>query len=388
MNLETLSLYCCNAHSLAGKKTEFSSLMNERSYDILLIAETWFTDTIGNGMFDSFGQYNVYRKDRGTRGGGVAAFVRKGMQVSEVPLENQYKKLEVLCLDISGDRPFRVVLVYRGKPELMTLEMFKVLCDFISDMCDTQRPIIIAGDFNYPYITWGKFVSYPNSESYELFMDTVTSLGLEQFVLRPTRTDPTSGVSNFLDLVFCTDEAFIFDVKVCEPVLTTDHSAVVFRCQGPSETTDFNVEPLIRDYDGANWDEIKQELLRLDWRKLFGNCETVQDFWNVFVLQLESVLDRHVPYKRKVPRTKSDRKNYPAYLKRIIRRKRRLHPVRNSDDRCKAEYAAENARFRKESHRVAAARERKILASNDRNKMFNYVRRQRCNDNGVGPLKQ
>ncbi len=49
-------------------------------------------------MFDGFGQYSVYRKDRGTRGGGVAAFVRKGMQVSEVPLENQYKNLARSCV--------------------------------------------------------------------------------------------------------------------------------------------------------------------------------------------------------------------------------------------------------------------------------------------------
>lgn len=382
---KTLSFYYCNARSLVNKRAEFDLLL--RQYDILSITETWFNESITHAMYNGSNNFNVYRKDRNSRGGGVAVFVKKCYKSCLVKLNECFENVEAIAIDIIGDQPFRIVTAYR--PPNYDLDKSKLLCEFLSVICDVSFPVIIAGDFNYPSLSWGEQISYPDNVQYNLFFDTIISLGLEQLVNEPTRTDSVTGTSNFLDLLFCTDEAFIFDTKVTEPFIASDHSAIVFKCKSPFTLVN-EILPSVRDYGNANWDRITRYLDDLDWTSMFSSCQTVHDYWDVFSLHLNKAITVNVPTVR-LPINSTNKSNkasaYPPFLKRLINRKRRLYRVRNHSALNKEKYRALNKRFKKESFRYAAARERKILGSGDKNKLYKYIRKQRCNDNGVSPLK-
>ncbi len=110
------------------------------------------------------------------------------------------------------------------------------------------------------------------------------------------------------------------------------------------------------------------------------------DFWNVFISVLNDIISECVPVKKKSGSRKRNRVSYPENIRRIILRKRRLW--RNRDDlNVRREYDRENDSFRRASERYRSAREKKVLDSDDPNKMYKYVRRQRVNDNGISPLK-
>ena len=59
----------------------FQSLIYSFSFDIFLVTETWLSSAIYNNELLPSG-YTVYRKDRESRGGGVAIFAKSSLSTS------------------------------------------------------------------------------------------------------------------------------------------------------------------------------------------------------------------------------------------------------------------------------------------------------------------
>ena len=75
-----------NAQSMGNKKEELELLLQTEGYDIVGITETWWDDSHDwNVLVDG---YELFKKNRkGRRGGGVALYVRRGLDCQEV-MEN------------------------------------------------------------------------------------------------------------------------------------------------------------------------------------------------------------------------------------------------------------------------------------------------------------
>ena len=65
-----LSLALWNAHSIVNKLDYIQSYIYSKSADIICITETWLYDSILNTEIFPH-NYTIYRRDRGSRGGGV-----------------------------------------------------------------------------------------------------------------------------------------------------------------------------------------------------------------------------------------------------------------------------------------------------------------------------
>ena len=65
-----VSAFYCNARSLCNKLYIFQGYIYASSFDIICVTETWLNSDIADNEVLPKG-YNIYRRDRGHRGGGV-----------------------------------------------------------------------------------------------------------------------------------------------------------------------------------------------------------------------------------------------------------------------------------------------------------------------------
>lgn len=82
---EPLTFYYQNVRGLNTKTIQFSIAVAAQSHDVIALSETWLSESVLDAeLFD--GRYLVFRRDRGSRGGGVLLAVRKQKVKSARPL--------------------------------------------------------------------------------------------------------------------------------------------------------------------------------------------------------------------------------------------------------------------------------------------------------------
>ena len=378
-----MKYYYVNANSIWIKRTQYLTLLSQCQYDVISVCETKLDAVKPNGVICDK-NYVLHRKDRDSRGGGVALFVKRELKTSVVTIDSQFSNLEILAVDFAGSTPFRVITVYR--PPNCSGETTNEIWKCIGTLTTSGKPSIVLGDFNMSEIVWFPSLHYVNSEINANFLSKMNKLGLQQYVAKPTRKNYKTNKENFLDLVFCTDDAFIFDVQVVSPIVHSDHSAVTFTSKGPnnlnakSETEDDKYF----DFSSADWESINDYLSGMNWDNKFVNGITSENYWNAFLNVINCAIETFVPSKKSKLNVKKT--THPKFLNDMIKKKNALYHQRECPAK-RAEYNKLNEKIRKITIKNAKNRENKILSSADPNRLFNYIRKRRCNDNGVGPLK-
>ena len=77
------TLLVSNTRSLASKISELQCVPTQNSADIVCITETWLTDNIINDAVSLSG-YNLFRKDRRSRGGGIAVYISSSTRAKQL----------------------------------------------------------------------------------------------------------------------------------------------------------------------------------------------------------------------------------------------------------------------------------------------------------------
>ncbi|KAK9701572.1 hypothetical protein QE152_g30473 [Popillia japonica] len=125
-----------NVRSLLPKVNEIKNLILHRNLDILCLSETWLSEMVTHNSICIEG-YNIIRKDRGSRGGGVAIYIKKNFTFSIIPTGDSIEQLWV-SLQCHGCR-FVVGALYRPpnnndyKTFLSELEDSYAICSGYSD---------------------------------------------------------------------------------------------------------------------------------------------------------------------------------------------------------------------------------------------------------------
>ena len=187
-----IQLATVNIRSLKSKEILLETELITKHVDAVLITETWLDSNDENWVKTSelnkniWNMHNINREDR--RGGGVALVTRNPYiaECCDSPVTHSFES-GVWSLNTSPK--LHVVGVYRLPNASTILEFTDEFSDYIMEMIDTYKNLVIMGDFN---------VHVSNFESNEvlLFNSTVEAMGLKQHVHQPTHQK-----GNILDLV-------------------------------------------------------------------------------------------------------------------------------------------------------------------------------------------
>lgn len=226
------------------------------------------------------------RRDRASRGGGVAVIVDRNLSVT---LLEQIPNHESLCLRVyCHGCAFNLIAVYR--PPSADPDFLTKLQDHTVRL--SKNCIIIASDFNLPHIDWSKLSS--PSPSDEIIFDIMLASDLCQAVNVPTRVQGTS--STTLDLVFHSRSLSHVQVSVEEGI--SDHKLVYFSCHlGNSHPRASEKRKLVKNYSRANDESV------LDYLELALDSFTHTDV-NILWVKFKSVchfcLDNFIPNRAKI----------------------------------------------------------------------------------------
>lgn len=127
----------------------------------------------------------MLRKDRPTRGGGVAILIRKDFHFSRMPDINGVEAL--WCKLLLGGLSLFIGAVYR--PVGSIDECMHSLHGYMQSTIKEDDKIILAGDFNLPTVNWTTTLQPEGSDgkSANVLFDLMFNFNLVQTVTSPTR---------------------------------------------------------------------------------------------------------------------------------------------------------------------------------------------------------
>ena len=129
---------------------------------------------------------------------------------------------------------------------------------------------------------------------------------LIQHVLEPTRG------GRVLDLVLSSQKEFVDNVKIQEPLGSSDHNQVHFNIKIKSDKT--KVSRCKRNFRKGNYKEMRTILEHIDWNDKMKN-KTGAESWNILKSELDSVINRYVPTKKQGKRSKKKHLSKEAFKK-------------------------------------------------------------------------
>jgi hypothetical protein len=260
------------------------------------------------------------RCDRQTAGGGVCAFIRKPIILTEVALAKPCVEFEMCCFDILlNQTAIRFINVYRPPPDYNN---FEHLSECLLDALRTTDPCVITGDFNCPEIDWDNFTTLHDGMQ-DKFLELIESAGLNQLVEKPTRGD------NILDLVFSDESLKVSNLTVSQQFSKSDHCQVsvsVF-IDDSHASADCGTIACHKYYnwDHVNFEQIAQYLATINWYDILTVNLTADSLLAAFYQVLLEAFEKFMPHKYVAHSTNLPKPKlavrYPPKIRRAIARK-------------------------------------------------------------------
>ena len=360
-------------------------MLYSNNYELLFVCETWLDNSYTNAMLDPQGLFYIHRKDRGSRGGGVCAFVSKSIKTCEVTIDHPESGSEITSFDTFCDKNiFRFFVIYR--PPSAGSDQMKDLINCVKSNCLPNSTNLIIGDLNCPGIDWCNYCSHDGVET--MFCDAVCKLGFSQAVNKATRKN------SVLDIVLSNDPLVVSDLSVNSPFCKSDHNTLSFKLllhQMITENSE-NLKP-IYDWTNADFESLENYFLNFDWCKLLMYNFTADDLWVAFRDIWKLGIANFVPLKQ--PPTHAKRKCYasklyPKEIKKLLSKKNILWAAlnKNPNEHLKLAYNNVNNKCRGLIRKHALDTENKVVKADNLGAFYKHVNRKLSCKTGIGPIKR
>ncbi|CAB4001610.1 Transposon Ty3-G Gag-Pol poly [Paramuricea clavata] len=210
-----------NITSLTKHTDELRILITEMNFDILCINETRIDKTIKNSEIGLQG-YDLTRRDRNRRGGGVAIYIRNTIpyvERSTIIPEN----VEAVCIEVRKPNAKPILISTWYRPPNSNSEILDSFEIFLQNIDTENKEIIITGDFNIDLMP-----SETENSKAKRLKELLNTYQLSQLIKKPTRT--TESTKTLLDLIICkTDDPKPATTDVVELGIS-DHN-LVYTCR-------------------------------------------------------------------------------------------------------------------------------------------------------------
>lgn len=171
--MSQLRLLNVNAQSIVNKVEKLESVLLSYDPHVTVLTETWLHDDIGNDEIVP-PNYKLFRRDRSSRGGGVAVVTKSNVDVVVLDQIVDHESL-FLKLTCWGNV---LILVSAYRPPSADSDFLFKLYDHIEKY--SNHKIILVGDFNLPDVDWDKLKAF--SRESEFLLELALRYDLSQTV--------------------------------------------------------------------------------------------------------------------------------------------------------------------------------------------------------------
>ena len=275
-----------NARSLPNSIHEIRFIIDQTSFDIFGVSETWLAPGTPKDRVSLEG-YKIFRHDRKhKRGGGVALYVKniynaKILKTLVDPLgpENLWVEVEV------GKRKIVVGVLYKA-PKIPYTIFARSLENFIKIYTDYDD-VVLLGDVNIDMLE-------PDSAATKYFLDNfLEPLSLKQLITKPTRITNTS--KTLIDHVIVNNAHKVLVSDCIDAPGVSDHH-LVFLAYSLKKPKIKPHSVTTRDFKGINWDTFNKDLEECPWENVLLKND-INDKVCIFETYTNDLLDKHAPYK-------------------------------------------------------------------------------------------
>lgn len=235
-------------------------------FDIIALTETWLDENFDDRELHLDG-YNIFRRDRRGRGGGVLLATKLYLPcIRRYDLEVDAEM--VACQITTSASQHLLFSVFYRPPNAgeAFLESFKNFLDVTSNTGVTD--VVITGDFNFPCVDWSTGSATVADNLTESFCEILDDNFLIQTNHYITRFKDTGGAipsGNIPDLVLANNDALIVDTSVYPHSFDSDHLPVCFSIKSKFKRPNNNTTRKLYCYDKADFDGLRKSLSHVPW---------------------------------------------------------------------------------------------------------------------------
>jgi len=271
-----------NVRSLIPKFNNFKEVLLNGGFDCLGVTESWVPANFDLTLLEVEG-YHSHHLSRGSRGGGIAVYVRSKYNFS-IYFEEVSENVEHLWIKLNlFGKSVVVGIIYRpGNDFSSFLSNFE---DTLAAACSTSDFVICTGDFNVN--AFNILSSYCTK-----LTDCLETYCLTQIINEPTRVSPYS--STLIDYVITPVDLPILDSGVINYHNLADHS-LVFCNVNFRNIPDSPILRTYRDYRFFNYNNFMQDLLSIPWEHMFY-INNINDKLSFLNNNITALFDFHAPY--------------------------------------------------------------------------------------------
>ncbi|CRK93710.1 CLUMA_CG007238, isoform A [Clunio marinus] len=284
---DVLNFIHINPGSLKKNIDEIRLLVQETNIHIIAISETWLK-SCHNDFLLNIDRFKIFRNDRKsdrkTRGGGVAIYVRNGINAKIVAKSRANGFTEFLFIEVSGSNHKKLVFgVTYNPPDSARLQPLYNAIEMLSPI---YEDIVIIGDFNTNLLT-------RNSSTNQLLAN------MSEFGLNCKQTEPTnfSNIYNpsLIDLIFCNSDK-ILRLSQISPGSFTTHDLLF----GSFDFTTVIDEVIVRDFldfKNVNKDKLQLNAVKENWEKIY-DIPNIDDQVAHVTTIINKLISENIPVKK------------------------------------------------------------------------------------------
>lgn len=274
-----------NIRSLCSDFDSFSDYVAAEAFDIYGLSETWLSEPLSSNS-SKIHNYNLVRKDRDGRGGGVAFYVVNSLKFQVIDTSAQQSALEQLWIrtKING-KIICFGTLYR--PPMANLassldDLENAIVSFLPD-CDV---VMFGGDLNVDMLEAGS----PGCSAINQFFN---KYNLTQLVQSPTRISQFGG--KLIDVLVTSNPKLISDVQVINMDNISDHHLVLTDLDLQKNRVPISYRTY-RDYSHFVLTDFVNDLFNVNWQNIF-NMTNIDQMITFFQKNVTDVFNIHAPLK-------------------------------------------------------------------------------------------
>jgi hypothetical protein len=198
-----------NIASITAKLPSLQLYVQLKKPVCVFISETWLSSSIDDAVL-GLNSYLIYRNDRSSKGGGVCIFLDKkyfcNFRITRLNVGLPH--IESIFLQISNSNlSFTLGCIYRPPNTVITDDV--ILTQEFQSLSANCSNLMIAGDFNFPQLTWPIKQQSENTSSNSLFADLIMNSNLHQLPPSLPHTIHRSYVHDSLETVILNENLLL-----------------------------------------------------------------------------------------------------------------------------------------------------------------------------------